>query len=229
MTLALNDLKEFYDPSYFKEFSQHYTLTEKQTDPTRLSEVNVTTSGNGFFITPNFLSDCKELFRKIDANLSFRDNNDGTFILEQNGMQFIIYVEMKSNYGAVKKKAIKQIPISSIKIKSLLRNLQAFQPQDFIEYGLIISYPPSEEDKYDSKNNEMVFDHKLNYQAVQRGCEDCIDKELRNKKKVCLKAEHFPNLPQDKLHEDIKFKEMMVYHCAVSGNGNTVDLDAIFH
>ncbi len=227
MTIALNDLTELYAPSYFKEFSLHYKLNEKQDDPANLSEVNVKTSGSGIFITPNFLDDCKSLFRKIDRHLSFRDINDGTFLLEKDDTQYIIYVELKSGYAAVKKKAIKQIPVSSVKIKSLLRNIQVFHSDDFIELGLIISFPPVPEDKYDSKNNDMVLNHKLNYMSVQMGSEDIIDKELRSNKKTCMKAGHFPNLSQDKLHEDIKFKQIMVYHCPVCGNGDTVDLDTI--
>ena len=229
MTLDLNILTEFFASNYFEEFSKNYTLKENQRNPNNLSNVNIITSGHGFFIQSKFLCDCLSIYRKIDDNLSFRDNNDGTFVLEKNGKQYIIYIEMKSGYGAVKKKAIRQIPVSAIKIKSFLRNFQAFNLQDYTELGLIISYPPTEDDKYDSGNNAMVIDHKLSYMAVQRGNEDAIDKELRQNRKVCLKAEHFPKLLQEKLHEDIRFRSMMVYHCPVNGNNDTVDLDEILH
>ena len=229
MKLDLNLLTEFFESNYFEEFSENYTLKERQQNPTNLSSVNIITSGHGLFIKPKFLCDCLSIYRKIDDNLSFRDNNDGTFVLEDNGKQYLIYIEMKSGYGAVKKKAIRQIPVSAIKVKSFLRNFKAFNPHEYIELGLIISYPPTEEDKYDSGNNAMVIDHKLSYMAVQTGNEDVIDKELRQNKKTFLKAECFPKLSQDKLHEDIRFKSMMVYHCPVNGNNETVNLDEILH
>ncbi len=59
------------------------------------------------------------------------------------------------------------------------------------------------------------------------GCEDSIDKELIVNRKVLLEAKHFPNLPQDKLHKDIKFNNIMVYHCSVSKNAETIDLDKL--
>ena len=229
MTVALNDLTELYSPSYFKEVSKQYTLTEKQIDPNKLSKVNVITSGSGIFIVPEFLGDCERIFKKIEKKLSFRDNNDGTFLLEKDGVQYIIYVELKSKFEAGIKKAIRQIPVSSIKIKSFLRNIQTFKLQDYRELGLIISYPPAPEDKYDSKNNAMVLNHKVEYLADQKEDQEFYDKELRHNKEVYLTAENFPKLPQDKLHEDIKFKSMMVYYRSVSKNGENVDLDNILH
>lgn len=225
--ITLNDLTELYNSDYFRQSNQSCILKEKQDNKSALSEVNVTSSGSGVFIRPEFLRDCEKIFKKINNDLSFRDINDGTFILEKNNQQFIIYVEMKSGYSAVKKKAIKQIPVSSIKIKSLLRNLQSFSSLNYKEVGIIISYPPSQDDKYDNKNNAMVFDHKSSYINSQMGCENIIDKELRVNRKVLLEAKHFPNLPQGKLHNDIKFNNMMVYHCPVNKNAETIDLDKL--
>lgn len=70
----------------------------------------------------------------------------------------IVYVELKSGYNEVCKKAVYQLPLSSIKIKSFLRNLSNFNLNDYIEVGLIVSFPPTEKDKFDDSNNEIVLD-----------------------------------------------------------------------
>lgn len=144
---------------------------------------------------------------------------------DADGNHYLIYVELKSGYNDVGKKAIYQIPVSSIKIKSYLRNLASYVPDEYKELGLIISYPPQASDKLDAENNDMVFDAKQAYIDGQAHSQaNAIDQSLRRNGVAIIQASDFPTLSQATFHSEIQFQEMPVFHKSVTANGETIDL-----
>lgn len=224
MAISIDDLNSFYDNVLFSDCANSVELIEKQNKTSGLANVYIQFNGKFILIKPEFLKLSEEVFKKIKNKISFRSINDGTILVDYNNKHYIVYIELKSGFNEVCKKAVYQLPISSIKIKSFLRNLSSFNPDDYNEVGLILSYPPTDTEKYDDSNNEMILDRKITFFNQQNNTENIIDKEIRQKGKINISSTDFPDLDQSKLHNDIKFKSLEIYHHAVKSNGEMVDL-----
>lgn len=226
MAVQVNDLISLYEPSLILDGSGNVHLDEKQNKNNGLAEVNLFVKDSYILLKPEFLKRSENLYRKIDRLISLRQINDGTLLIDDaEGNHYLVYVELKSGYKDVGKKAIYQIPVSSIKIKSYLRNLASYVPGEYKELGLIISYPPQDSDKLDADNNDMVFDAKQTYIDEQtHSSTNLIDQSLRRSGKAIIQAPDFPTLSQAAFHPDIRFQGMPVFHQSVTTNGETIDL-----
>lgn len=226
MAVQVNDLISLYDPSLILDGSDSVHLDEKQNKNNGLAEVNLLFKGTYILLTPEFLRRSETLYCKINRHISLRQINDGTLLVDDaEGNHYLIYVELKSGYNDVGKKAIYQIPVSSIKIKSYLRNLASYVPGEYKELGLIISYPPQASDKLDADNNDMVFDAKQTYIEEQTdSTTNLIDQSLRRNGVATIQESDFPTLFQATFHPEIKFHAMPIFHKSVTTNDETIDL-----
>lgn len=229
MAIGINDFNSLYSNSLILECNNSVELSEKQNKTSGLANVYIQFNGKFILIKPEFLKLSEEVFKKINNKISFRSINDGTILVDYNNKHYIVYIELKSGFNEVCKKAVYQLPISSIKIKSFLRNFSNFNPDDYTEVGLILSFPPKNADKYDDSNNEMILDRKITFLNQQNNTENLIDKEIRQKGKIIISSTDFPDLDQSKLHNNIKFKSLEIYHHAVRSNGEMVDLMRYLH
>ena len=144
MAIDISDLTSFYSSELFQSGNNSVILKEKQQNAGSLSSVEILTPGEYILIKPGFLNESKEAYRKIDKHISYRDINDGTLLVEYKGKRYLVYIELKSGYNGVCSKAIYQLPVSSIKIKSYLRNFASYTPGEYEEVGLIVSFPPKQ-------------------------------------------------------------------------------------
>ncbi len=227
MAVQLNDLTSLYEPFLFESGNGIVRLKEKQNKSNGLAGVDLRIDGPFIFLTPNFLEHTKDLYkRRKGEHISLKTNNDGTLLIDDiEGNHYLVYIELKSGFTKVSSKAIHQIPVSSIKIKSYLRNLASYVPGEYKELGLIISYPPQASDKLDAENNDMVFDAKQAYIDGQTHSQaNAIDQSLRRNGVAIIQASDFPTLSQATFHPDIQFQEMPVFHKSVTANGETIDL-----
>lgn len=226
MAVQVTDLISLYELSLILDGSGNVHLDEKQNKNNGLAEVNLFVKDSYILLKPEFLKRSENLYRKIDSQISLRQINDGTLLIDDTeGNHYLVYIELKSGYKDVGKKAIYQIPVSSIKIKSYLRNLASYVPGEYKELGLIISYPPQDSDKLDADNNDMVFDAKQAYIDGQTHTStNTIDQSLRRNGKANIQSSDFPTLSQVTLHPDIRFQGMPVFHQSVTTNGETIDL-----
>ena len=229
MAVDITDLTSFYNPDLFQKGNNSVLLEEKQKNTEALSSVEILTPGDYILIRPGFLNESKEAYRKIDKQISYRDINDGTLLVEHKGKRYIVYIELKSGYNGVCSKAIYQLPVSSIKLKSYLRNFAGYTPGEYEELGLIVSFPPKPSDKFDDSNNYMVLANKTGYAALQNNAENKFDKEFRQNGIANTNAADFPTLDQSKLHNDIKFNSLDIYHHTVNGNKEKIDLSKYLH
>ena len=226
MAIHVNDLTSLYEPTLISEGSGSVHLNEKQNKTSGLAEVYLLVNGSYILLKPEFLKCSENLFRKIDKQISLRSINDGTLLIDDaTGNHYLVYIELKSGYNDVGKKAIYQIPVSSIKIKSFLRNLASYIPGEYKEMGLIISYPPKQADRLDAANNDMVFEAKQNYIESQvQPTPNPIAQSLRQTGRADIQAADFPTLSQAPFHPDIRFQRMPVFHKSVTTDGETIDL-----
>lgn len=226
MAVRLNDLISLYEPFLFESGNGIVRLKEKQNKSNGLAGVDLRIDGPFIFFTPNFLEHTKDLYKRKGEHISLKKNNDGTLLIDDvEGNHYLVYIELKSGYTKVSSKAINQIPISSIKIKSYLRNLASYVPGEYKELGLIISYPPQASDKLDADNNDMVFDAKQTYIEEQTdSTTNLIDQSLRRNGVATIQESDFPTLSQATFHPEIQFHAMPIFHKSVTTNDETIDL-----
>lgn len=129
-----------YQKSYFTQHSSRIVKSETQVETGKLEECEFCFHGTITEVSKELLKNCKDIFCKVSKDLSFSCECDGIFLLEKDGTNYIVFVELKSNFN---KRAIMQIAISDIRCKLLCCGIDGFDIDDYQEIGLIISYPPT--------------------------------------------------------------------------------------
>lgn len=225
--IRINDLTQLYKPTYFESKSGSIVVKEPQKEARTLKEVTFTFTGSMIFINPKFLDDSTEIYIKPPTGVSFRHICDGIFILEQNEKKYIIWIELKSGYNDVCKKAIDQLATSYVKTKSHLMNFSTFNPAEYIELGIIVSFPPKPEDLNDVGNNPMVIENKLrNVGICAPTYKSSYSRALRIHQEVIMRGTDFgfhtlslvPQITMDKLY---------VKHQPVNDESAIIDLNGI--
>lgn len=225
--IKIDDLARLYKPAYFKSQSKSIAIREPQKGANTLKEVTFTFTGSMICISPDFLEDSVEIYVKPCSGVSFRHICDGIFLLEQEDKKYIIWVELKSGYKDVCKKAIDQLATSYVKTKSHLMNFSTFVPDEYRELGIIVSFPPKAEDLTDADNNPMVMANKLrNVGASTPSYRNLYHKALCANQEVVMKGIDFgfhtlPLVPQ------ISMTKLYVKHQPVTTENAVIDLNQI--
>ena len=224
--ITIDDLQTLYDTSYFEERENHISIKEKQRDnPNALSEVTFTFSGKLIYIKSCFLDHSKSIYRIHAKHLNFKKICDGAFIIKHQDNLFLIWVELKSGYNDVCKKAIFQLPVSYIKLKSHLKNFPNYIPNHYKELGIIISYSPQESEN--DNESIMVSKRKLvKYETVYDSIRFKYDKDIRTYQATFLNGDDF-GLNDMNIQDDLKMKSLYIHHCIADSPNTTINLDAI--
>lgn len=185
--ITLNDLKNsFYAENLFSLHQGKVVIEEKKNkgQEGKLQKVTLLSDGEFIECSNTYLQKTKEVFKKVDSNFSFQKDCDGIFLLNKDGKQYFIVIELKSGFDA---KAFYQIASSYIRCKAMLRNVATFDAsQNYEEKSFIISYSDKEK-KYDSMANASVLASKRCIMDSAKG--DVINNlriQLKTKKKVSL-------------------------------------------
>lgn len=140
--ITYNDLTStIFDTCFFENPASSFTLSEKQNASDKLNRVNFSLSGTAINIRNEILSKTSEGYRKIDESFSFRKDCDGLVFVDKGEKHYLVFIELKSSFGEVANKAIFQIASSYIRFKHYLSSIAAYNPSDYQEIGIIISYP----------------------------------------------------------------------------------------
>lgn len=160
--LDVRELGQLYNSSYFGVQQEVYVWREHQTNNTALAQVEFRFAGGRIgYIKSNMLNETKNTYSQhATATLNLRKICDGILFLERDGQHFIAILEMKSGFKDVKNKAIEQIPASYVKLKSILNDFASYRKGDFVEFGLIVSYPDMPAPVTSSVNNGAVLSQK---------------------------------------------------------------------
>lgn len=224
----IDDLRFLYNENYFSNRSQSVTLTENQEKESSVKQVEFLFSGDMVSIDNSLLLDSKDIYRKYanhkHNDVSFKRNCDGLFIVEKDGIKWLLLVELKSSFCDVAKKAIEQIGVSYIKIKSHLNSISSYNSEEYNELGIIISFPPDYIDYEDVNNNDYVVDNKLRNVESEPDFKHTYDKEFRKNKQITLEGKYF-GLDSQSLAQSIALKKLTIKHVTVNENAATVNLD----
>lgn len=208
--ITLNDLKNsFYAVDMFSLHQGKVVIEEKKNKGQEGKLQKVTLISNGDFIEcrNSYLQRTRDAFKKVNRYLSFQRDCDGIFLLNKDGKQYFIVVELKSGFDS---KAFYQIATSYSRCKAMLKNIATFDAsQNYEERAFIISYSDDGQ-KYDSKSNASVLASKRSVMDSSYG--DVVNKlrlQLKMKKKVLLNACDF-NLENLVISNDLLLDNLVV-------------------
>lgn len=146
--ISVDCLKEsIYKDSYFSEVAGSLTVNnEEKPKENVLSQIELQTKGRFINLSNKILTEGAGLYKSEDKDtcrVSFRRDCDGICLLEVGERNILLIIEVKSGYNDVKRKGFGQIAASYVKIRSILQSIEGYNPADYEELGLLISYPPS--------------------------------------------------------------------------------------
>lgn len=216
--ITVEDLRQIYCPEYISDADGVMTVTEEQkTNPKALSRVTFNFSGHIIYIKQDILDKTKEIYKKNQGQTLFLNKIcDGVLLLDTQDSHYIIYLEMKSGFSDVRKKAILQIPPSYVKINSLLKGFTSFDKSQYQEMGLIVSYPPR---KYIvSDDNPKIMAYKKN--SIMNDSKDMICEKyysiLRDRGVAEFNGQDFYMNRFCNICSEMLFKSLTVVHQSVS-------------
>ena len=223
-------LSTLYDRGNFNLSVNPLKIEEKQEDDAKLKSVEFQYNGLAINIKPSFIEQnihATKFKLPNSKNLSFRKKCDGIFLLNKDEVNYIVCIALKSGYNAVCQDAIYQIAVSNIKVKSHLINFEDFKKEEYVELGIIVSFPPTPSDKWDSENNNIVTDHKIGLVSKQaESITQKYDKAFRKDGYVIMNGSDF-NLDKLPLVSDLHIKDLYIKHEAVTSNSANINLDTI--
>lgn len=230
--ITRQELSRIYKPDYFKELTKEVVIKENQREEGCLEEVTFTFDGKLILIGEHFLKAEKVLYNAIKGGkhgFSLSQICDAVLLLEKEEEEYVIAVELKSGYTAVHKKAIYQVAASIIKIKALLNNFESYpKEKGYKEMAIIVSFPPTLEDKKRVENNAMILDRReemMQMETPQQKMEKRYDKNFRKKGEAILKAADL-GIEGLNLSREIVFDELYIKHYEVTkSSGETVNLN----
>ena len=147
--INLTHLEEsIYQACYFTESAGVLTIkNEEESSQGTLSYVEMITSGTWINLSNKILKEGSCIYQKEDralGRISFRRDCDGICLLQLGNRKLLLIIEIKSGFNEVKKKAFEQLVASYVKTRCILQTIEGYDPADYEEMGLLISYPPSE-------------------------------------------------------------------------------------
>ncbi len=97
--IAFEDLKNsFYAEDLFSLHKGSVVIEEKKNkgQEGKLQKVTLLSAGEFIECSNAYLQRTKDAFKKVDSNLSFKKDCDGIFLLNKDGKQYFIVIELKS-------------------------------------------------------------------------------------------------------------------------------------
>lgn len=147
--ISVDYLKEsIYKDCYFSEVKGSLTVLNEETPAEgTLSQIELRSKGRFICLSNRILTEGAEIYKKIEKKpngFSFRMDCDGICLLNIDERNILLIIEVKSGFNDVKKKGINQIVSSYVKVRTILQSIEGYNPADYEELGLLVSYPPSD-------------------------------------------------------------------------------------
>lgn len=229
--ISLNCLKEsIYKACYFSEIAGTLTIhNEERTGGQILSKVELQSKGHFINLSNVILEEGSEIFKKENKDMcriSFRRNCDGICLLEVNGRNILLIIEVKSGFNDVKSKGLDQIVASYLKVRSILQSIDGYNPADYEELGLLVSYPPKPKANYTSTSLIELKKETVVPTPLDRLNNFNITK-LRVDNKVLLKLDDY-QANACHINPALYSRTLLVRHVAVTDQATTgtIDLDS---
>ena len=135
-----------YKDCYFTEKVGCLTVkNEEDVAGSTLMSVDLQSKGRFINLSNEILREGNDIYKKEDRDagcISYRRDCDGICLLELNGRNILLVIEVKSGFNEVKKKGFEQLVASYVKIRGILQSIEGYNPAEYEEIGLLVSYPP---------------------------------------------------------------------------------------
>lgn len=146
--ISVGCLKEsVYKECYFSEMEGSLTVqNEENASVGVLSQIVLQSKGRFICLSNKILSEGANIYKKIEKKsngFSYRADCDGICLLSIGNRNLLLIIEVKSGFNDIKKRGINQIISSYVKVRSILQSIEGYNPADYEEMGLLVSYPPS--------------------------------------------------------------------------------------
>ncbi len=229
--IGVDRLKEsVYKDSYFTEKAGSLTVNNvEESAKNTLMSVEMQSKGRFINLSNKILKEGCNIYKTEDrqsGRISYRRDCDGICLLEVNGRNILLVIEVKSGFNEIKKKGFEQLVASYVKVRGILQSIEGYNPADYEEMGLLVSYPP---DGSYTMPTRSVMGAKLKMIAPT-----ALDK-LNNANSAALKANQEVTLNLsgynvNACHVNPSFysQTLRVKHVAVTdqASSETIDLDS---
>ena len=145
--IGVDRLKEsVYKDSYFTERAGNLTVNNiEESAENTLMSVEMQSKGRFINLSNKILKEGCNIYKAEDrqaGRISYRRDCDGICLLEVDGRNILLVIEVKSGFNEIKKKGFEQLVASYVKVRSILQSIEGYNPADYEEMGLLVSYPP---------------------------------------------------------------------------------------
>lgn len=162
--ISKGELSTIYQDCYFEESHSDIIIREHKPNDISKDLQSLTITGlRGTYlrISPEWLKDSKEPYNAAWHNYKlFRRDCDSIILLNHDGQNYIIWVELKSSFKEVLNSALYQIVGSYMRSKSYLNAFSAYKQEDYKELSIITSHPIDKQ-CYNDENTIIIDNKKL--------------------------------------------------------------------
>lgn len=221
-----SDLAELYNSCFFVNTTDTFSLRELQKDAS-VKGVEFILPGAEFIVcSEGIWSSATELYSKKSAEFEFKRKCDGFVLCNFNGRHYLLWIELKSGFSEVFNKAIYQLSACYVKAKSYLRNISAYNPDEYKELGIVVSLP-EEQLVRTTSGNASVLNRRIQLIQEETASELCR-RRFRRTGLILMKGEDFGSA---RLHlsGDIMLKELPVASYTTTEECPKIDLAKILN
>lgn len=229
--IGVDRLKEsIYKDSYFSESAGHLTIhNEEQPSDKMLAFVEMQSKGTFINLSNKILKEGCGIYQTDDRDsgrISYRRDCDGICLLTLEGRNILLVIEVKSGFNEVKKKGFEQIVASYVKVRSILQSIDGYNPADYEEIGLLVSYPPT--GSFTIPTTSIIAAKR---DMIEQTALDVLNrsnlKELKDKREVTLNLMDY-NVGACHVNPSLYSQTLLVKHVAVTDQApsETIDLDS---
>lgn len=221
-----NDLAELYNPSLFTNAIDTFSLSESQKDA-KVKGAEFTLLGAKFIVcSESIWSSATELYSKKSVNFEFKRKCDGFILCDFNDNHYLLWIELKSDFGEIFNKAIYQLSGCYVKAKSYLRNVSTYNPNEYKELGIIVSLPENHLIR-STQGNVSVLNRRTQLIQSQTASEICR-RRYRKTGSILIKGEDFGSSLLH-LSNDIMLKELPIASYTTTKDCPKIDLAKILN
>lgn len=231
--ISKGELSTIYKDCYFEESNSNIIISEQNPNDISkdLQELTITgLRGTYLKISPKWLNDSIEPYHAVWHNYKlFRRDCDSIILLNHDGQNYIIWIELKSSFNEVLKTALFQIVGSYMRSKSYLNAFSTFKQEDYKELSIIASHPINEQSSTDG--NTVVIDNKKLFTGKDKDKNLLLAQKYRRKLKVggslmIIEGTDF-DLDQLPLESSVVLTKLPLVHLEANGKSLSVDINTI--
>lgn len=158
--ITKKELSAIYRNDYFMEGTGEISIKETNlTNPNSdLKSLKLTgIDGKYLQISPQWLKDSNEPYNaKFNQLKLFRRDCDSIILMNHKGVQYALWLELKSGFDSATKEAMFQLVGSYIRSKTYLNAFSDFVSDHFVELAVVVGHPKKDDD-ISASGNDMVL------------------------------------------------------------------------